>query len=246
MSQGRFVWYDLMTTDPVTSERFYKALFGWEVVAHGPAYRMISAGGNGMGGVITMAAADGVPNHWVAYITVPDVAAACEIVKAEGGKVIVPARPIPGTGEFAVFLDPHGASFAAIRLDNDAPMPPAAKGSNAISWAELHSPDPAASLRFYGAVFGWTSQGWDMGGGQMYYMVGDSHNGGIMQLSGSAPPHWILYASVVDAAATLASAVALGGTRLHGPAEMPGVGTFAVLRDPAGAAIAVMQSKPRE
>ena len=242
MSQGRFVWYDLMTTDPAAAERFYGALFGWTFEPHGPEYRMMSADGRGMGGIVAMKASDAVPNHWVAYITVADVNATCAKVQELGGKVIVPTHPIPGTGEFATFTDRHGASFSAIRLDNDTPEPPRAKGSTAISWAELHSPDPADSLAFYGEIFGWKSESWDMGGGQLYYLVGDEHSAGIMAAMPGAPPHWLLYANVANADAAVAKAQDLGARLVHGPADIPNVGRFAIFIDPLGAVFAVMQN----
>ncbi|HEX6049649.1 MAG TPA: hypothetical protein VFZ21_10275 [Gemmatimonadaceae bacterium] len=29
--QGRFLWYELMTTDPAAAQRFYSAVFDWSV-----------------------------------------------------------------------------------------------------------------------------------------------------------------------------------------------------------------------
>ena len=48
------VWHDLMSTDPDASKAFYAALFGWDIqdvpMPHG-TYRMITAGGEGQGGI---------------------------------------------------------------------------------------------------------------------------------------------------------------------------------------------------
>jgi predicted enzyme related to lactoylglutathione lyase len=51
----------------------------------------------------------------------------------------------------------------------------------------------------------------------------------------------MLYVAVEDADATLKQAAALGGKAEFGPREIPGVGRFAVLSDPAGAHFAILQ-----
>jgi hypothetical protein len=46
--QGRFVWYELMTTDPKAAERFYSAVVGWTAkdfpMGGGTTYTILSAG----------------------------------------------------------------------------------------------------------------------------------------------------------------------------------------------------------
>jgi hypothetical protein len=246
MSKGRFVWFDLMTTNPDSARGFYSALFGWTIAPHGPdgSYHMISAGSVGIGGIVPMKDSDHVPNMWAAYVTVDDLSASLAQVAELGGKTLVPAVPIPGTGEFAMIADRQGASIGIIRLDNDTPTAPPAKGANGIGWAELQTSDPDDALRFYTALFGWKSESWDMGGSN-YWLVGDEHNAGIMKSMGNEPPNWLLYATVESADAMVAEAARLGGHVVYGPADIPDVGRFAVLVDPTGAAFAVMQSKPR-
>ena len=48
-------------------------------------------------------------------------------------------------------------------------------------------------------------------------------------------PHWMPYFAVDDVDARVDKAVALGGTVLAPPTDIPGEGRIAVLRDPAGA-----------
>jgi uncharacterized protein len=51
---GAFSWSELMTTDLKAAEEFYVKLFGW-TMADGPVegmeYRVMSAGGQGVGGI---------------------------------------------------------------------------------------------------------------------------------------------------------------------------------------------------
>ena len=75
-ARGRFVWYDLMTTDPDKAEAFYTKALGWGTqVWDGPMpYHMwTTAAGKMMGGVMQLPPNAGAPPHWLAYIAVPDV-----------------------------------------------------------------------------------------------------------------------------------------------------------------------------
>ena len=74
---GRFVWHDLMTTDPGAAIAFYVALFGWrtEAMPMGEAgdYTMLYAGDEGIGGIVPLDPSHGVTSHWIGYATVPSV-----------------------------------------------------------------------------------------------------------------------------------------------------------------------------
>jgi predicted enzyme related to lactoylglutathione lyase len=74
---GRFVWYDLLTTDPEAALDFYTKAIGWGTEEwQGPMpYTMITAGGNPIGGVMDLpeeAAAAGAPPHWISYVGATD------------------------------------------------------------------------------------------------------------------------------------------------------------------------------
>jgi hypothetical protein len=56
-----------------------------------------------------------------------------------------------------------------------------------------------------------------------------------------APPSWLVYIGTPDVDATAAAAERLGGKVLKAPADIPGVGRFAVLCDPQGAAFALFK-----
>lgn len=118
------------------------------------------------------------------------------------------------------------------------------KTHGAFSWCELITPDPAAAVAFYGALFGWTSDATDMGGGPYHVVkVGDSMVGGVMAPPPDAagmPAAWGCYVTVDDVEATVARCTELGGAVLVPPMDVPTVGRMAVLRDPQGAVLSVM------
>jgi len=123
------------------------------------------------------------------------------------------------------------------------------KTHGAFSWNELMTTDPGAALAFYGKLFGWTSEPMSMPDG-VYHVVktGGAGVGGIMTMpaqaaAGGMPPCWGAYVTVDDVDAAARKAVELGGRVVHGPEDVPGVGRFAVLLDPQGAAISVITYK---
>ena len=59
-----------------------------------------------------------------------------------------------------------------------------------------------------------------------------------------APPMWLPYVAVDDCDASAAKAKTLGAQVVTGPQDIPGVGRFAILVDPLGAAIAIMRAAP--
>jgi uncharacterized protein len=247
---GRFVWRDLMTTDAGRAEEFYGALFGWKFVGQetgdcGP-YRQIHLGERGIGGMMELDPALGVPPHWFAYATVPDVDAACERAIALGGQVKIPGTDIPNTGRFAVILGPEGAPIAPFSFAFEAPPEtdgPPVPGS--FCWPELLTDDPEAARRFYGEIFGWGFGEMDMGEMGTYWVLkrGEEGLGGLMKLPSDAPhpPHWIQYIAVEDVDASAAKAENLGGQVFVPPGDIPGVGRFSVLADPMGALFALFR-----
>jgi predicted enzyme related to lactoylglutathione lyase len=74
--RGRFLWFDLMTTDTDGAKAFYTETIGWKTQAWedtpaGTPYTMWVAGETPVGGVNILpeeAKAMGAPSHWLAYV----------------------------------------------------------------------------------------------------------------------------------------------------------------------------------
>jgi predicted enzyme related to lactoylglutathione lyase len=111
---------------------------------------------------------------------------------------------------------------------------------------ELHTPDPAAAKKFYGAVFGWTHQDMPMPEG-VYTMFSGSEGpfGGMVQAEPGVAPMWLGYVAVRSLDNTLAKAHKAGATVLVGKTEIPGMGWFAWFKDPQGVDIAVWEAAPK-
>ena len=60
------------------------------------------------------------------------------------------------------------------------------------------------------------------------------------------PPNWTGYVCVDDCDAAAAKAAGLGGSVKRRPLDIPGIGRFAIIADPAGAVFAIMKPIPPE
>ena len=73
---------------------------------------------------------------------------------------------------------------------------------------------------------------------------GERPAGGMYKLTpemGNVPPHWLVYFAVDDCDAKAEQAGALGAKTMKPPADIPGIGRFAILLDPQDAAFAIIK-----
>ncbi len=125
-AQGGVGWNEPMTTDAGAAKAFYKEIFGWDGES-GPVpgaeeveYTTLKLGEEQIAGLMEMGQGEewqGVPPHWMPYISVTDCAACQAKVEGLGGSVRVPAKQIPGIGTFSVIADPSGGHFSIMQWD---------------------------------------------------------------------------------------------------------------------------------
>lgn len=117
-------------------------------------------------------------------------------------------------------------------------------------WFELSTGDIDAATSFYEPLMGWK-----VGGSEMpdfdYRLARDGGDAvaGLMSLAmlpPGTPPNWLIYIAVKDADETARLAVDKGGKVVKGPDDIPGTGRFAVLTDPQGAYLGILQPAPME
>lgn len=110
------------------------------------------------------------------------------------------------------------------------------------SWVDLSSPDPDASLAFYGGLLGWQGTGAreEMGGYQR--LTSGGHDvAGLSPMMGPKPG-WMTYIATADAEATAAAVTSAGGAVAVPPMDVMGMGTMAVFADPHGATFGIWQA----
>jgi predicted enzyme related to lactoylglutathione lyase len=113
-----------------------------------------------------------------------------------------------------------------------------------IIWRDLTVPDAEAVQRFYASVVGWRAEPFE--GDFNMLAPGDAAPvAGICFARGpnaNLPPVWLMYVAVADLEESLRAVQEGGGALVEGPRGSP-AGRFCVIRDPAGACIALYESK---
>jgi predicted enzyme related to lactoylglutathione lyase len=248
-NHGKFVWYELMTTDTAAAAEFYGKVVGWEssvMPMEGPPYTIFTPprAPMGVGGMMALppeVAANGAPPHWLGYIYAEDVDAAAEKLTALGGQVKRPPTDIPTVGRFAVATDPQGAYFCLFKnAPMDAPPPPPASAIGQVGWRELMATDWSSAFDFYAEMFGWTKDmAVDMGPigtYQTFKTGGEQSAGGMMTKMADMPmPFWGFYFTVDGIQAAAERVTAAGGEVLMQPHQVPGGSWICNCRDPQGA-----------
>jgi predicted enzyme related to lactoylglutathione lyase len=252
---GRFVWYELMTTDPQAAIPFYSDVVGWTTQAFGAGsdYTMWAGSQGPLGGVMKLpeeAAKMGAPPHWMAHVQVPGVDATVAHARRLDAQVLVPPTEIPTVGRFAVIADPQGATISVFTPGENSMAQHDTAKPGEFSWNELATTDAEGGFRFYHELFGWERLlDHDMGPMGTYVIFG--HHG--RQLGGMftkpkdmpAPSSWLYYVQIGDLDAALERAKKGGARVLNGPMEVPGGARIVQLLDPQGAAFALHeQARP--
>lgn len=248
---GRFIWYELGTTDRAGAEKFYTQVIGWKTQPFpGPMpYTLWVAGAKQVGGLMDLpeqARQMGAPPNWLGYVAVEDADATVARAKELGGSVFVPPTDIPNVGRFAVLADPTGAVFALIRGTPEPGKPvdlPTGDQPGEVGWHELYTSDPDKAWAFYSALFGWhKTEAMDMGPDGVYqmYAKGSKTLGGIMRKPEQMPySAWGYYFTVPELTAAVEAVKTGGGQIVNGPMQVPGGGWIAQALDPQGAYFAL-------
>ena len=120
-----------------------------------------------------------------------------------------------------------------------------------MGWFDLTVPDAESLSEFYSAITGWQAQPHDMGEYSDYVMTtpqGDAV-GGVCHARGEnagLPAQWLMYVTVTDLPSRLAAATARGGQIVQPARQMGSFGTIAIVQDPAGAVMALIEPPQSE
>jgi uncharacterized protein len=248
---GRFCWFELGTSDAAEAKAFYGSLFGWTVEDRpvpGMVYSMLKLNGKDVGGLYELGAdmrAAGVPPHWLVYIATASADDSAAKAKAAGGSLMNGPFDVMEHGRMAVVKDPQGAVFGVWQAK-------AHRGVwvfgevNAPCWAELATTDDEAARSFYTKLTGWKADVKSDGPMPYTEWVNDGEVvGGMLRMTGDqwkgVPPYWATYFAVADCDASAARAASLGGSVKMPPMDIPKVGRFSVIADPAGAVFSIIK-----
>lgn len=248
---GTFCWNEMGSTDVQAAKKFYTDLFGWvandkPMPADMGTYTLLQINGEDVAGMYALAGPqfEGVPSHWMGYVSVSDVDATAQQAEKLGAEITAPPMDVPDIGRMAMLKDPTGAHIAVINLESHCGMAKVESPNGVFCWNECMSNDVEASKSFYTTLFGWTAETQQMGD-ISYTMLnsGETTVAGLMAMPPgmeNVPPYWMAYVTVEDCDATVKKVEATGGKVCAPPMDIPTVGRFAVIADPSGGAIAII------
>lgn len=253
-SSGRFIWYELMTSDLERAQAFYADVLGWKNAPTGdPNHRLFTASDVPVAGLIALpedAQRSGVMPHWTGYIGVDDVDAAATRVAELGGRVLVPPTDVEDISRFALVADPQMATFALVQpLKPSERLLPDISQIGHIGWHELFAVDWKQAFAFYAALFHWQHGETHNGamGTYQQFAVADTPIGGMFNKPPTLPiPFWLYYVNVADIAAAASRVTRAGGEVIYGPTVVPGGARIVHCLDPLGAIFALLDRPSRK
>ena len=246
---GRFVWYELVTTDVKRSIDFYTHVTGWESAVWQTPGGDIHMFKSGQGPVANLRESTGEKGPhgdtwWSASVSVADVDKTAAKAKELGGEIVQAPYDMPSIGRLAVIRDPLGTQMGLVA--SAEPMPPHDSSKpGEVMWHEHLSSDQDKAFAFYSALFGWKKRNEiPIGMATPYLIYGsESHDLGGMFTTKDGKSAWFYYVAVDDLDAALERAKAKEATLLNGPMEVPGGARIAQLSDPQGGLFALLAAK---
>jgi len=244
---GKVIWADLVTPDLKQAENFYAGLFGWTFApaAGDPNFAVASLDGRPIAGLLQRSTgSEKRQPAWLTFLAVRDVAAAQRSVKANGGKTLSQPKDYPQRGRQAVFADPDGAVFAVLASASGDP-PDFMPEPGEWIWSSVLVRNADRETGFYRALFGYEvfDQPSDDASRHVILASDDYARAGIHTLPDNLHrhAHWLNFVRVDDVGAAVARAVHLGGKILVDPRPDRQGGQLAVVADPSGAPIGLME-----
>jgi predicted enzyme related to lactoylglutathione lyase len=247
-SCGRFVWYELLTSDVEGAKEFYVKVMGWsarDLSSPGVTYVLFTVGETVVAGLMQLwggARTMGTTPHWVGYVGVDDVDAAADRVERRGGAVSVPPTDISNVSRFSVFVDPQAAALGVLKWMRSVDGQPADMGARGcVGWHELIATDREKALAFYSGLFGWQHADADVStlGTYQLFSAGGETIGGMVTGPATMPALWLYYFNVGDIDAAAKRVTVRGGRIFGDPLELRGGSWVIQCADPQGAAFAL-------
>lgn len=243
---GKFEWADLVTDDVPAAQKFYSQLFGWTFYKVGD-YVIACNDDRPLAGMFQRPRPTDqtAQPRWFGYISVSSVERAKKAVIQAGGRVLQEPKQMPKRGEQAVFADPEGAVFGVVK-SSSGDMPDFLADSGDWIWIQLLSRDSRQAAEFYRLIGGYTIvENLETNRQVDYVLTSEGYARATVRAIQSADtkvqPSWLPFVRVKNVAETAALATQLGGRVLIQPSPKLLDGKVAVIADPTGAAVGVLQ-----
>jgi predicted enzyme related to lactoylglutathione lyase len=243
---GKFVWGDLVTDDVQAARKFYSQLLGWTFQDIGD-YTICANDGRPLCGMFQRArpAGSNAKPRWFGYISVANVGRAQKAAVSGGGKVLAAPMKMPNRGEQAVFADAEGAVFGVVKSSAGDPEDFLADPGDWI-WIQLLSRDANKAAQFYRSVGGYEIVENTLTNSSSDYVLvsGGYARATVRTIRGGkdqVQPTWLPFVRVKSINESVAKTKELGGKVLVEPKSELFNGKVAVVEDPTGAAIGLLE-----
>jgi uncharacterized protein len=241
---GTPCWVDYGAPDLDAVTAFYTALLGWSYTGGEQEY------GGYLNAMLNGRLAAGLgpqmdpsdPPRWTTYFATDDAGAAVARIRDAGGTVVMEPMEVGPMGTMVIALDPQGNPFGLWQSGSHTGVQIYNEPSSLV-WSEAAVDDPDAARAFYTAVFGFRFDEMPESGGYTTFSNGENPLGGLGGHEPGSPKGWttcFAVSSTDDAVATVESA----GGQVTMAAMDTEFGRFAVVEDPWGAPVSVMQTLP--
>jgi uncharacterized protein len=244
---GKFVWADLVTDDLAAARKFYGALFGWSFSDYG-GYIIAKNDDRPICGMFQRPRPAEQPQarpRWFGYISVANIDKARNAVLNAGGRELAVPKKLPDRGQQAVFADAEGAIFGVVKSSSGDPEDFLADPGDWI-WIQLLSRDAKQASEFYQAVGGYDIIENNATNRQSDYLLTSEGyaRATVRTIRTDDPrvtPNWLPFVRVSNVSESVAKARELGGKILVEPKPELLDGRVAVIADPTGAAIGILE-----
>jgi predicted enzyme related to lactoylglutathione lyase len=253
-------WVDTWRADAEPAIGFYAGLFGWEIVGErsssgADVHLVCRLRGRDVAAVGERPQGAPEPATWNTYVWVDDADRAAARASEAGGSVVVePFESLDG-GRMAIVADPEGAVLGVWQ-------PGEHRGAELVnepgawSMSALMGRDLDGAKHFYGEVFGWRAETFELGdaegalwrlegfvGGEPAQPVPRDVVATMLPLGETgAPAHWSVDFWIEDVEAAAAAVPGLAGEVVAPPYDVPGAQLRqAVFTDPDGATFSATQ-----
>jgi predicted enzyme related to lactoylglutathione lyase len=243
---GKFVWADLVTDDVRGASTFYARLFGWTFQEYG-GYLIGANEERPLCGMFQRERPKdrSAEPRWFGYISVSSVPKASETVTKAGGRVLAEPKKMPKRGEQAVFADPEGAIFGVIKSSAGDPEDFMAYPGDWI-WIQLLSRDAQKAAEFYRGIARYeVVENTASNRLSDYVLTSEGFARATVRTIPKAHPEvkptWLPFVRVKNVGEAIRQARDLGAKTLIEPRSEVLDGKVAVIADPTGAAIGIME-----
>jgi predicted enzyme related to lactoylglutathione lyase len=239
---GKPCWFELTVADIEKGKSFYRALLGWEFGNSAAPYQQARLHGKVVAALIA-----GRPEgqaSWIVYLASDDVAAAARAVAAAGGTVVLAPEEAPG-GKRAIVEDPTGGRFG-LWQGVSLPGSETFDEPGAVCWAEVSSRNPSTAAELFKSVFGFEAKKPFAGYNYVQLSIDSKSAAGILGMTHEKRPNrgygaWLVYFQVAQADRAVTIALEHGGKVIEPAEDTPPFGRLAIIADPFGARMALIQ-----